>query len=226
MSSNPNTSGFRSQPSSLPDDVVLRVSGVSKKFCRNLRRSMWYGMQDLSRNLMGFRSNPETEDRRPKTEDFLGGEASGAVEQKIAPFGGSQGLQSSVFGLQSDSKGLQSAVCGLQSPLRRDEFWALRDISFDLRRGECLGLIGRNGCGKTTLLRLIAGIFPPDGGEIAIRGRGGALIALGAGFHPHMTGRENVYLNGAILGLSKKEIDGQFEEIVDFAEIGEFFVAA
>ena len=78
--------------------------------------------------------------------------------------------------------------------LRPAEFWALRDISFDLKRGECLGLIGRNGCGKTTLLRLIAGIFPPDQGEIAIRGRVGALIALGAGFHPHMTGRENVYL--------------------------------
>ena len=93
--------------------------------------------------------------------------------------------------------------------LRASEFWALKDISFDLRRGECLGLIGRNGCGKTTLLRLIAGIFPPDRGEIAIRGRVGALIALGAGYHPHMTGREDVYLNGAILGLSKKEIEGR-----------------
>ena len=75
-------------------------------------------------------------------------------------------------------------------------------------------------------MRLIAGIFPPDQGEIAIRGRVGALIALGAGFHPHMTGRENVYLNGAILGLTKKEIDAQFDEIIDFAEIGEFVDAA
>ena len=91
------------------------------------------------------------------------------------------------------------------------ELWALRDVSFEVKRGEVLGVIGRNGCGKTTLLRLIAGIFPPDRGEIVIRGRVGALIALGAGFHPHMTGRENVYLNGAILGLSKKEIDAQFD---------------
>ena len=82
--------------------------------------------------------------------------------------------------LRSKVYSLQSVVCSLQSNsegLRPSEFWALRDISFDLRRGECLGLIGRNGCGKTTLLRLIAGIFPPDQGEIAIRGRVGALIA-------------------------------------------------
>jgi lipopolysaccharide transport system ATP-binding protein len=123
---------------------------------------------------------------------------------------------------------LQSTVCSLRSNsdgLRPAEFWALQNISFDLKRGECLGLIGRNGCGKTTLLRLIAGIFPPDHGEIAIRGRVGALIALGAGFHPHLTGRENVYLNGAILGLRRWEIDDQFDEIVDFAEIGEFIDA-
>jgi len=184
----------------LPDDVVLSVRGASKKFCRNLRRSMWYGIQDLSKNLLGFRSNPETADCRPQTADFLGGSASGAEDADLAPSGGSKGLQSAVCGLQSSPAGL-----------RPSEFWALRDISFDLRRGECLGLIGRNGCGKTTLLRLIAGIFPPDRGEIVIRGRVGALIALGAGFHPHMTGRENVYLNGAILGLSKKEIDAQFD---------------
>ena len=150
--------------SDLPEDVVLSVRNVSKKFCRNLRRSMWYGIQDLSKNLMG-----KTADYRPQTADSL------AMDLDSAPSGGSQGLQSAVCGLQSSPKGLQSAVCGLQSNsdgLRPAEFWALRDISFDLRRGECLGLIGRNGCGKTTLLRLIAGIFPPDGGEIAIRGRG------------------------------------------------------
>ena len=106
--------------------------------------------------------------------------------------------------------------------LRKNEFWALQDINFELKRGETLGLIGQNGCGKTTLLRLINGIFPPDKGRIEINGRIGALIAVGAGFHPHMTGRENIYLNGIILGMTKKEIDKKFDEIIDFAEIGDF----
>ena len=145
----------------LSDDVVLRVSGVSKKFCRNLRRSMWYGIQDLAGNLLGVRGKREG----------VSGDA----------------LTSCPLPHPSPIPPLPLTPCPLPSPdgLRPSEFWALRDISFDLRRGECLGLIGRNGCGKTTLLRLIAGIFPPDRGEIAIRGRVGALIALGAGFHPH-----------------------------------------
>lgn len=111
------------------------------------------------------------------------------------------------------------------SRLRKHEFWAVRDVSMDIKRGETIGIIGANGSGKTTLLRLIHSIFPPDCGEIHMRGRMGALIALGAGFHPLMTGRENVYLNGAILGLSKAEIGARMEEIVDFSEIGEFLDA-
>jgi len=88
-----------------------------------------------------------------------------------------------------------------------------------------VGLIGQNGCGKTTLLRLLNGIFPPDAGTITINGRIGALIAVGAGFHPHMTGRENIYLNGTILGMTRQEINRKFDEIVDFAEIGDFLDA-
>jgi len=106
--------------------------------------------------------------------------------------------------------------------LRKKEFWALQNINFELKRGETLGLIGQNGSGKTTLLRLINGIFPPDKGKITINGRIGALIAVGAGFHPHMTGRENIYLNGTILGMTKVELKRKFDEIVDFAQIGEF----
>jgi lipopolysaccharide transport system ATP-binding protein len=106
--------------------------------------------------------------------------------------------------------------------LRKKEFWALQDINFELKRGETLGLIGQNGSGKTTLLRLINGIFPPDKGKIAINGRIGALISIGAGFHPYMTGRENIYLNGTILGMASAEIKRRFDEIVDFAEIGDF----
>ena len=109
--------------------------------------------------------------------------------------------------------------------LRKGEFWALQDINFELKRGECLGLIGRNGSGKSTLLRLLSGVFPPDKGKITMRGRIGALIALGVGFHPHMSGKENVFLNGAILGFSKNDIQQKFDEIVDFAEIGDFIDA-
>jgi lipopolysaccharide transport system ATP-binding protein len=109
--------------------------------------------------------------------------------------------------------------------LRKKEFWALQDINFELKRGETLGLIGQNGSGKTTLLRLVNGIFPPDKGKITINGRIGALIAVGAGFHPHMTGRENIWLNGTILGMTKSELKQKFDEIIDFAEIGEFIDA-
>jgi lipopolysaccharide transport system ATP-binding protein len=153
----------------LPDDVCLRASGVSKKFCKKLKRSMLYGCLDLAGNFIGM--NPA------------------------------------------------------EAVLRRDEFWALDDVSFELRRGEILGLIGTNGSGKTTLLRLLAGIFPPDKGEITLRGRVAALIALGVGFHPHMTGRENIYLNGSLLGMSRDELDAKFDSILAFSEIESFIDA-
>lgn len=100
--------------------------------------------------------------------------------------------------------------------------WALRDVSFEVPSGEMLGLIGANGAGKTTALSLLAGIISPSDGEITVRGRVGALIKLGAGFHPDLTGRENVYLNGSILGLKKTEIDELYDTIVDFSELHEF----
>jgi lipopolysaccharide transport system ATP-binding protein len=150
-------------------DTVVSVRNVAKKFCKKLRRSMSYGIQDLAKNLVGIRPDSAT--------------------------------------------------------LRMDEFWALRDITFELHKGDVLGLIGVNGSGKTTLLRLLTGIFPPDKGEIMIRGRVGALIALGTGFHPYFSGRENIYLNGAILGLGRDELDAQFDEIVQFSEIGDFIDA-
>jgi lipopolysaccharide transport system ATP-binding protein len=149
-------------------------------------------------------------------------------------------------------------ICGKQSDapdgagLRPGEFWAVKDVSFELRRGElrtlgqsekevskkclgatkvpdsgrrrhqCLGLIGHNGAGKTTLLKMLNGLIKPDRGTITMRGRVGALIALGAGFNPILTGRENIYINGSVLGLTKKEIDEKIDEIIDFAEIREF----
>ncbi len=108
------------------------------------------------------------------------------------------------------------------SLLRKGEFWAVNDVSFELKPGECLGIIGPNGSGKSTLLKMLNGIFMPDRGSIAIRGRVGALIEVGAGFHPLLTGRENIYVNGAILGMSNKEIDGKLDDILDFAEIDDF----
>jgi lipopolysaccharide transport system ATP-binding protein len=149
------------------NETLIKVENASKKFCRNLKRSLWYGMKDLGTELLG------------KSHDHDG-------------------------------------------HLRKDEFWAVKDVSFELKRGECLGLIGRNGAGKTTLLRMLNGLIKPDKGRIEMKGRVGALIALGSGFNPILTGRENIYINASVLGLSQKEIDSKFDEIVDFAELGEF----
>jgi lipopolysaccharide transport system ATP-binding protein len=148
------------------DDVLIRADGVSKKFCRSLKKSLWYGVRDSVADLAGRGSGSDH--------------------------------------------------------LRADEFWAVNDVSFEVRRGECLGLIGGNGAGKTTLLKMLNGLIKPDGGRIEMRGRVGALIALGAGFNPILTGRENIYVNGSVLGLTQKEINAKFDEIVDFAEIQEF----
>ncbi len=101
-------------------------------------------------------------------------------------------------------------------------FWALKDVSFEVRHGEVLGMIGRNGAGKSTLLKLLTRISEPSAGEIRLRGRVGSLLEVGTGFHPELTGRENVYLNGAILGMHRHEIDSKFDEIVDFAGVERF----
>jgi len=148
------------------DDVLVEVKGVSKKFSRSLKQSMWYGLKDMGSALFGINGN--------------------------------------------------------RSTLREGEFWAIKDVSFSLRRGECLGLIGRNGAGKSTLLKMLNGLIRPDEGSITMRGKIGALIELGAGFNPLLTGRENVFINGQLLGFSRKEIEKKLDAILDFAEIGEF----
>ncbi len=148
-------------------ETLIKVDAVSKKFCRSLKRSLWYGLQDLGNELRGRRH-------------------------------------------------------GTDGRLRTEEFWAVRNVSFELKRGECLGLIGHNGAGKTTLLRILNGLIKPDQGRVEIRGKVGALIALGAGFNPILTGRENIYINAAVLGLSTREVDHKLDEIIEFAEIGDF----
>ena len=162
-------------------EVLVHVQGVSKKFCRDLKKSLWYGVRDLATELKLFQN------RTPGKDQHSGARA-----------------------------------C---NTLREAEFWAVNNVSFDLRRGECLGLIGHNGAGKTTLLKLLNGLIKPDAGRIEMGGRVGALIALGAGFNPILTGRENIYVTGSILGLSKAEIDAQVDEIIDFAEIRGFIDA-
>ncbi|WP_336652213.1 MULTISPECIES: ABC transporter ATP-binding protein [unclassified Leucobacter] len=104
----------------------------------------------------------------------------------------------------------------------RTDFTALNDLSFDVAEGESIALLGYNGSGKSTMLKIMSGVMPPDEGAVLTRGRVAGLIEVGAGFHPDLTGRENVYLNAAILGMKEAEIDAIFEEIVDFAEIREF----
>jgi lipopolysaccharide transport system ATP-binding protein len=147
---------------------VLEVRNVWKKYCRQLKRAMWYGVRDVGRQLVGSRN-------------------------LVKP----------------------------HEALRPGEFYAVRDACFDLPRGQCLGLIGPNGAGKSTMLKIINGLIRPDFGEVRIRGKVGALIELGTGFNPILSGRENVYINAAVLGLKKKEVDRVFDEIVEFSELSE-----
>jgi len=129
---------------------------------------------------------------------------------KLGLFYGFQDLTGSVFGSSKERD------------LRNKEFWAVDDISFEVKRGECLGLLGHNGAGKSTLLKVLTGLIAPDKGRIEMHGRVNALIELTAGFNPILTGRENIYNNAAVLGLTDKEIKAKFDEIVAFSELEEF----
>lgn len=105
---------------------------------------------------------------------------------------------------------------------RSEEFWALKDVSFEIKQGDLVGIIGRNGAGKSTLLKILSRITEPTSGKISIKGRVASLLEVGTGFHPELTGRENIYLNGAILGMDRAEIKKKFDEIVAFAEVEQF----
>lgn len=150
-------------------EVLIRAEGIGKKFCSDLKTSLWYGVKD--------------------------------VVNEVLPFGGWK----------------KSAA-----RLRPREFWAVQDVSFELRRGECMALIGRNGAGKTTLLKTLNGLIKPDAGRIEMKGQVAAMIALGAGFNPLLTGRENIYISGSLRGMSKREVDARIDSIIEFAEISKF----
>lgn len=116
---------------------------------------------------------------------------------------------------------LKSAIMRGRKSISED-FWAVRDVSFEVPHGETFGLIGRNGSGKSTLLKTLARILYPDEGSITINGKAASLLEVGSGFHPELSGRENIFLNGSILGLSKKEVTARFDEIVDFSGVEKF----
>lgn len=183
----------RSEPDG---EVLVRVENVSKIFCRDLKKSLLYGLQDSARDLLSWGKKSEIRDQRSTSSDD-----------------------------SSSTSDLRPQSSSSSRVLRDGEFLAVDNVSFELRRGECLGLIGRNGAGKTTLLKMLNGLIKPDAGRIEMRGRVGALIALGAGFNPILSGRENIYVNGSILGLTKAEIEAKIDDIIDFAEIGEFIDA-
>lgn len=124
--------------------------------------------------------------------------------------------------LEDRTHSLKEAVSRFRISGERKDFWALQGVNLKIDRGETVGLIGQNGSGKSTLLRCIAGILPPTRGEVLVAGTVSSLIELGAGFHQELTGRENVRLTGALFGLTRKQIDEEFDSIVDFAEIESF----
>lgn len=126
------------------------------------------------------------------------------------------------FTKYEDTPMLVTSAMRIRSKTHRSKLWAVRDVSFEVGPGECVGVIGRNGAGKSTLLQMLAGVTAPTVGRVAVRGRIAPLISVGVGFHAELTGRENVYVNGIVLGLTRAEIDRRFDEIVAFSEIEEF----
>ena len=141
------------------------------------------------------------------------------ARQAVAPF---RAIGKKMFGRNGSNGSHPDAAIGPSLNNTVENFWALKDVSFEVKQGEVIGIIGRNGAGKSTLLKILSRITDPTEGRIRIKGRVASLLEVGTGFHPELSGRENVYLNGSILGMSRAEIKAKFEEIVAFAEVEKF----
>jgi lipopolysaccharide transport system ATP-binding protein len=157
-------------------------------------------VEDLSKSYLLGHLGGTVHDRNANFRDIFGREFRNAMRKGADLFRGRQVIQGDVF----------------------EEFWALKDVNFDVREGEVLGIIGRNGAGKSTLLKILSRITEPTRGRVTLRGRVASLLEVGTGFHPELTGRENIFLNGAILGMSRNDIRKRFDEIVAFSEVERF----
>ena len=187
-------------------NAIVKVDNVSKKFAASLKRGMIYGMADIARAAL-------------IPQRFRSKGLATRIQEKAA-----EGRNVSV---DVDQRKITAAPGGSPSTisdpsLRPTEFWAVKDVSFEIRKGECLGFIGHNGAGKSTLFKLLSGIYGPTSGHIEMHGSLSALIEVGSGFHPMLSGRENIYITGAIRGMSTAEIDRKYEQIVEFSGVQEF----
>ncbi len=179
----------------MPPAII--VDDVSKKFARSLKRGMIYGLTDMARMALI--------PRHWRSEGF-----DARMQDETSP-------------IPNPAPRIPHPAS--RTTLRPTEFWALRNVSFTVEQGETLALLGANGAGKSTLFSVLSGIYAPTLGQVSFRGRLQALIALGAGFHPALTGRENLYINAAILGMREKEVNAIYDSILDFAGIGPFIDA-